>query len=124
MFSSPISGLCIRPEEMTLPVGSHGPTLNVCIAKFTDCPCPIIHCCSPRVRCQTSSITTRTRDASDKDCYIQTRSTPHVHTHTHTHLISSCVHHSKPRGRRSTPLSCAYCTRQHSNGGLGQNCMS
>lgn len=37
--SSLLPGLCFRPEEMTLVLGSHGPTLNVYIAKTTVCPC-------------------------------------------------------------------------------------
>lgn len=33
-------GLCIRSEEITLLVGSHGPTMNVYIAKMTvPAPC-------------------------------------------------------------------------------------
>lgn len=37
-------GLCFRPEEMTLVLGSHGPTLNVYIAKPTVRPClPVRH---------------------------------------------------------------------------------
>lgn len=123
---------------MTLLLGSHGPTMNVCIAKFTDCPWPIIHCCSPRVRCQTTAQTNGPSDPSQhgpvtltthkisvpENCYTQThwtqeKYTAYAHTPTHTHLISSCVHHSKPRGPRSTPLSCAYCTRQCFSDDLG-----
>ncbi len=75
------------------------------------------------------SITTRTRDAYNTQdqrarelLYTDTLDTREIHricTHTHTHLISSCVHHSKPRELRSMPLSCAYCTRQRFSDGLG-----
>lgn len=99
-------GLCIRPKEMTLLLGSHGPTMNVCIAKFTDCPWPIIHCCSPRVRCQTTAQTNGPSDPSQhgpvtltthkisvpENCYTQThwtqeKYTAYAHTPTHTSLV-------------------------------------
>ncbi len=110
---------------MTLPLGSHRPIMNVCIAKFSDCPWPIIHCCSPRVRhsdpSQHGPVTLTTHKISmPENCYTQTHWTQDKYTaYAHTHLISSCVHHSKPRGPRSTPLSCTYCTRQRVRDGLG-----
>lgn len=88
-------GLCIRPKEMTLPLGSHRPTMNVCIAKFSDCPWPIIHCCSPRVRhsdpSQHGPMTLTTHKISmPENCYTQTHWTQDKYTayaHTHTSLV-------------------------------------
>lgn len=38
-----LAGLCIRPTEIALLVGSHGPTMNVYIAKMTvPDPCTAI----------------------------------------------------------------------------------
>lgn len=113
-------GLCIRPKEMTLPLGSHGPTMNVCIAKCNYCPWPIIHCCKSTHEVsdlspdqQTHSVYHTHITSVITDCYIQTRSTHD----TNTHLIK---HHSKPRGPSSTPLKCTYCTRQQSSNGWGE----
>lgn len=87
-------GLCIRPKEMTLPLGSHGPTMNVCTAKFTDCPWPIIHCCSPRVRRQTTSQSNGdTYEKKRNQCarellYTDTMDTREIHhLCTHTSLV-------------------------------------